>query len=84
MTTESFKDKPTKELEGTLKMLKIISYSLSVIIILLLSFTIYGMAAKEDNGTFVALFVVGLSCAAILPLQFESMKKIKNELKTRV
>jgi hypothetical protein len=41
------------------------------------------MATKEDNGTFVALFVVGVSCGAGLPLQFINMKKIKAELESR-
>lgn len=83
MTNESFKDKSSKELEGSLKAIKIISTALLVVIVLLLSITIYGMLFKEDNGTFVALFVVGISCGAILPLQFSTMKNIKKELKSR-
>jgi hypothetical protein len=79
----NFENKSTKELEDTLKMLKVIFYALSTIIILLLTITIYGMATKDDNGTFIALFVVGISCAGILPMQFSSMKKVKNELKNR-
>ena len=79
----NFKNKTTKELADTLKMLKIIAISLLVIITLLLSITVYGMLTKEDNGTFIALFVVGISCAGILPLQFASMKKVKDELKSR-
>ena len=57
----NFENKSTKELEDTLKMLKVIFYALSTIIILLLTITIYGMATKDDNGTFIALFVVQAS-----------------------
>ena len=64
-------------------MLKVIFYALSTIIILLLTITIYGMATKDDNGTFIALFVVAISSGAILPLQFTSIKKVKDELKNR-
>lgn len=79
----NLENKSTKELEGSLKGLKIISTALVVVIGLLLSITIYGMLFKDNNSTFIALFVVGISCAGILPLQFMSMKKIKNELKSR-
>jgi hypothetical protein len=76
-------NKSTKELEGSLKGLKIISTALIIVIGLLLSITIYGMLFKDNNSTFVSLFAVGVSCAAILPLQFSSMNKIKKELKSR-
>lgn len=79
----NFSHKSTKELKGTLKMMKVISTSLAVIIFALLSTTIYGLIVKENNATFLALFVVGISCGAILPLQFTTMKKIKIELKSR-
>ena len=79
----NFSHKSTKELKGTLKMMKIISTSLSIVIFALLSTTIYGLIVKENNATFLALFVVGISCGAILPLQFSTMKKIKTELKSR-
>ena len=79
----NFKNKSTKELEGTLKLMKIVSTSLLIVILLLLSITVYGLFFKENQATFLALFVVGISCGAILPLQFSTMKKIKNEIKSR-
>ena len=75
--------KSTKELKDTLKVLNIVAYSLLSVIFLLLAFTIYGLLFKENNKTFLALLVVGLSCSSILPLQFSSMKKIKDEIKSR-
>lgn len=75
--------KSTKKLKTTLKAMKYISTALIVIIFLLLSITIYGLIFKENQATFLGLFVVGISCGAILPLQFSTMKKIKNELKNR-
>jgi cyanate permease len=76
-------NKPTKELRTTLKAMKSISIALIVIIVFLFSVTIYGLVFKENQATFLALFVVGISCGAILPLQFSTMKKIKTELKNR-
>lgn len=83
MKNDSFKEKSTKELEGSLKAMKIVSIVLSTVIGLLLIITIYGLIFKENQATFLALFVVGISCGAILPLQFATMKKIKTELKSR-
>lgn len=78
-----FSNKSTNELESTLKMLKVIAYALVGVISLLLSFTIYALLFQENNKTYLALLVLGLSCSAILPLQFSSMKKIKDEIKSR-
>lgn len=75
--------KSTKELKDTPKVLNIVAYSLVGVIVLLLSVTLYGLLFEENNKTFLALLVVGLSCSAILPLQFSSMKKIKDEIKSR-
>lgn len=83
MKESVFKNKSTKELSDTLKMLKIVFITLTVVIALLLAITIYGLFFKDNNATFIALFAVGVSCAAILPVQFISMKKIKNELTSR-
>lgn len=76
-------DKSTDELKNTLKTLQTISYILAIVIFLLFCFTIYGLIFIEKNSTFIALFAVGISCSAILPLQFSSIKKIKTELKSR-
>lgn len=83
MKDSDFKGKSTKELKGNLKAMKIISTALLVVIGLLLSITIYGLIFKEKQDTFLALLVVGVSCGAILPSQFATMKKVKTELKLR-
>ncbi|ARV15613.1 hypothetical protein BTO07_10895 [Polaribacter sp. SA4-12] len=83
MKENNFKNKTTVQLLSYLMMIKTITGALIFIIILLLSVTIYGMATREGNGTSVALFVVGISCSATLPLQFMNMSKIKAELKLR-
>lgn len=79
----NFSHKSTKELESTLKLMKLISTALAIVIFALLAITVYGLIAKENNATFLALFVVGISCGTILPLQFTTMKKIKAELNSR-
>jgi|KNS10NT17metaT_FD_contig_41_26565_length_2609_multi_12_in_0_out_0_2 hypothetical protein len=83
MKESIFKSKSTKELRDTLKVLKIVFVTLTIVIILLLAITIYGLLFKNNNATFIALFAVGISCAAILPVQFISLKKIKKELTSR-
>lgn len=79
----NLESKSIKELEGSLKAMKIISTALLVVIILLLSITIYGLLFKDNRSTFLPLLVVGLSCGGILPMQFATIKKIKTELKSR-
>jgi hypothetical protein len=83
MNSDSLKDITTVQLLSNLNLIKAITIALICVITLLLSITIYGMATKDDTGTFVAFFVVGISCSAALPLQFINMKMIKNELKSR-
>ena len=83
MKEDNFKDKTTAQLKASLRAIKMITIALISTITLLLSITIYGMATKEDIGTSVALFVVGISCGGILPLQFMLMKRIKSELASR-
>lgn len=83
MKGDNFKDKTTAQLKASLRAIKMITIALISVITLLLSITIYGMATKEDIGTSVALFVVGISCGGILPLQFMLMKRIKSELASR-
>tara|TARA_B100000795_G_C22793515_1_gene438171 strand:+ start:133 stop:387 length:255 start_codon:yes stop_codon:yes gene_type:complete len=80
---DNFKNKTTGQLKISLRVIKIITIALICVITLLLSITIYGMATKEDIGTFIAPFVVGISCSGILPLQFMLMTRIKSELASR-
>lgn len=81
--SENLQSKSSKELESTLKATKVISTALLVVITLLISISIFGLIFKDNNPTFLPLLVVGISCSAILPLQFSTMEKIKTELKSR-
>ena len=83
MENSNLKSKSTKELEDSLKIMKVISTTLLIGVILLISITGYGLLFKDNNATFLPLLVVGISCGGILPMQFASMKKIKTELKSR-
>ena len=83
MKDGDFKNKTTAGLMYSFALIKKITIALLFLIVFLLIGSVYGMATKEDNGTYVALFVVGISCSATLPLQFMNMKKIKTELKLR-
>ncbi|WP_397447680.1 hypothetical protein [Polaribacter sp. R77954] len=79
----NFENKSTKDLEDTLKVMKAVAITLSIVILLLLSICVYGLVTKENKTTFIALFVVGVSCGAMLPIQISSMNKIKTEIESR-
>lgn len=79
----SYKNKSAEQLKSSLRALKIVSITLSIVVILLMIVTIFGMLTKDNKAVFISLFVVAMSCGAILPVQFASMKKIKEELQSR-
>ncbi|MFK7953505.1 MAG: hypothetical protein AB8B73_11710 [Ekhidna sp.] len=83
MVKDDLKSKTVEQLMNQLKATKIIAGALIGVLSLLFSVTIYGLIAKDDNAVFIALMVVAFSCSATLPLQFGTMKKIKDELKLR-
>ncbi|MEM7486183.1 MAG: hypothetical protein AAF348_13330 [Bacteroidota bacterium] len=83
MKEEDIKNKSTETLKTQLKQLKTITGMLTGILIVLVAVSIYGLLTKENNTTFIALIAVAISCSAILPIQFGSMKKIKMELGLR-
>jgi hypothetical protein len=83
MKKDDLKSKTSEKLESELQVIKVITGALIGVLSVLFAVTIYGLLTKEDNATFIALIVVAISCSAILPLQFNSMKKIKTELELR-
>lgn len=83
MKEAHLRDSSVEYLQAIYYFIKIITIALIVAIVVLFSITIYGMIVKDNIGTFTALFVIGLSCSGILPIQFISMKRIKTELKSR-
>ncbi|MFC5044128.1 hypothetical protein ACFSTE_09455 [Aquimarina hainanensis] len=83
MKKEELQEKSTEKLRSTLKGNKIVVGALVGILTFLLLITIYGLIVKEEKTTFIALLSVVFSCGAILPGQFNTIKKIKEELKTR-
>ena len=83
MKSQDLKEKTTETLEADLKKLKAVSGMLIGILIVLFAVTIYGLLTKENNSSFIALIAVGISCSAMLPIQFKNIKDIKNELASR-
>ncbi len=83
MKNNDLKNKTTEELQTNLNLIKAISIALIVVLTLLVSITTYGFIMKDNKSTFIALFAVAISCGAMLPIQFVSMKKIKTELNSR-
>ncbi|MGJ8732768.1 hypothetical protein [Cellulophaga fucicola] len=83
MKTQDLKDKSTDKLTGELNMTKAITIALSVVVFLLFAICIYGLILKDNNGVFIPLMVVAFSTGSMIPINIISMKKIKEELKTR-
>tara|TARA_B110000090_G_C12946804_1_gene279552 strand:- start:228 stop:488 length:261 start_codon:yes stop_codon:yes gene_type:complete len=83
MKEDNLKNETSEKLESELQVIKIITGALIGVLSVLFTVSIYGLITKEDNATFISLIVVAISCSAILPLQFNSMKKIKTELELR-
>ena len=83
MKKEDLRNKTIIELESELKKLKSTSGIVIGISMALYAVTIYGLLTKEDTSTDLALMVVAIACAASLPSQFGSIKKIRDELKSK-
>jgi hypothetical protein len=83
MKNKSLNTQTTKQLEGNLLLLKLMSLLISISSLALISICIYGLIMKEDTSPFIALLVVGVSCLGILPFQLINIKRISSELKSR-
>ena len=76
-------EKTTEKLEGELRVLRMISGALIVVLSALLILCIYGLLKQHDNRVFSALIIVPIALSAIIPVNFRNMKKIKAELESR-
>ena len=81
MKINQLKNQTTVQLTKAMNMLKGITVALVIMIIILFSISIYGLAMKENNTVFIALIAVGTSCIAILSVQFVLINTIKTELR---
>jgi len=76
-------DRTIEQLQSNLRINKIISVVITIILAIFTIGSIYGLATKENTTTFIALFAVACSCCSLLPIPFEARKNIKIELKLR-
>ena len=83
MKPNPYKYKSDARLESELKGVKIITLALLLVIGALFAVSLYGLVTKDDNSIFMPLIAVAICCSGILPVQFSSMKKIKEELQLR-
>jgi len=83
MKNNDLKIKTTKQLQSNLNVNKAITIALVIVLTLFTVISIYGLIAKEDTPTFIALFAVACSSWSFLALPFISRKKIKTELELR-
>ena len=83
MKNTDLKNKTTVQLQSRLNINKTIAIALIIVLTLLTAISIYGLIAKDNISTFIALFAVACTSWSFLPLPFNSMKEIKTELKLR-
>ena len=83
MKNTDLKNKTTLQLQSSLKVNKTIAIALVIVLTLLTAISIYGLIAKDNISTFIALFAVACTSWSFLPLPFNSIKEIKTELKLR-
>lgn len=83
MKQNNFKNQTTEQLTTSMNMLKGITVALIIMILILLSISVYGLIINENKIVFTALIAVGTSCSAILTVQLMLMNKIKTEIKSR-
>jgi hypothetical protein len=77
------KNRTTEQLRSKLNVNKLISIALIILLTLLTAFSIYGLVAKDNVQTFIALFAVACTSWSFIPFTFNSIKEIKSELKLR-
>ncbi len=83
MKNNNWKNKTTVQLQSKLTINKTTAIALVIVLTILTAISIYGLIAKDNVSTFIALFAVVCTGWGILPLPFYLMKEIKTELKLR-
>jgi hypothetical protein len=83
MNTHNLDNKSTEQLQTKLRINEAINITLIIVLSLFMAFTIYGLIAKEDTSTFIALFAIACTSWSFLPLQIEAVREIKTELNSR-
>jgi len=77
------KNRTTEQLRSSLNVNKLISIVLIILLTLLTAFSIYGLIAKDNVKTFIALFAVACTSWSFISFPFNAIKKIKSELRLR-
>ncbi|MGB5437845.1 MAG: hypothetical protein WBM98_18270 [Maribacter sp.] len=83
MKNKNLKNKTTGQLQSKLSVTKAISIALVIALTLFTAFSIYGLIAKDNVPTYIALFAIACTSWSFLPLPFIAIKEIKSELKLR-
>ncbi len=83
MKNNDLKNKTNEQLQSNLNVNKAITIALIIVLTLLTAISIYGLIAKDNVPTFIALLAVACTSWSFLPLPIDSIKEIKNELELR-
>ena len=77
------KNRTPEQLRSRLNVNKLISLALIILLTLLTAFSIYGLTAKDNVQSFIALFAVACTSWSFIYFPFNAIKEIKSELKLR-
>lgn len=77
------KNRTSEQLRSKLSFNKWLSIALITLLTILTVFSIYGLIAKDNVKTFIALFAVACTCWSFIPLPFDAIKQFKSKLKLR-
>ena len=77
------KNRTTEQLRSRLNVNQSISIALIILLTLLTVFSIYGLIAKDNVQTFIALFAVACTSWSFIYFPLDAIKEIKSELKLR-
>ncbi len=84
MEKEDLKNKASDKLQSELEFTKMVTIALGGVLFFLVGVCIYGLLMKDNKATFISLLAVAFSTSIIIPINYANIKKIKEELKSRV
>lgn len=74
------KNKKKNQLKATLKTKKALGFLLILALTLLTAYSFYGLIAKDNVPTFIALLAVACTCWSFVPLQFDAVRKTQAQI----
>lgn len=80
MEMNHLNNQTTVQLQSQIKLNKTIAFALVIVLSLLTAVCIYGLIAKDDTSTFIALLAFACTSWTFLVIPFSTMKNAQTEL----